>query len=374
MRHAHYKLLPHRERQRSRIPASYPALYSQQRRRRRLAFNSPPDILGLKLWLDPALGVTGIWADVSANGSSWIDYSSSAGYVASGYTHAIRIYPFKTVNGDRVYSARYLELQTADDSSSNQYYVNWSWDAVANAEGYRVLKSDSSSGYNFDYYLDVFDVSFIDTGSGLFTGGSTVLPQYETNNPAANDTISHWNDRSGSGNHATPLSLGQCASFQPNVLNGRGVLRFNSSAGYTTPLTLNKPCTVFAVYALNGAGDNARRAVQGSNNWLIGPYGPPHDFFNGSNFTGGPALTRGVFVAQAAWQNGSVSRNFVNGAFVGNALGAGTGPGVVGLGIGGAYAEGLDGDLAEVIAYDSALNDTKLANVWSYLAAKFHLP
>ena len=112
---------------------------------------------------------------------------------------------------------------------------------------------------------------------------------------------------------------------------------------------------------------------RGKANWLLGPYGPPHEFFNGSGFTGGPALTRGVFVAQAAWQNGSTSRNWINGAFVGVTLGAGNGPGTVALGAGGAYAESLDGDLAEVIAYDSALSSTNLANVWIYLAAKYAL-
>jgi hypothetical protein len=221
--------------------------------------------------------------------------------------------------------------------------------------------------------LDVIgEESFVDTGAGLFASGSTVLP-WQTGAASAGDAVTLWGDLSGLANHATPSLGAQCAIFQPGIVNGRPVLRFGSSAGYTTPLVLNTPCTVFAVYALNGAGDTARRAVQGSNNWMIGPYGPPHDFFNGAGFTGGPNLTRGVFVAQAAWQNGSASRNFVNGAFVGSALGAGTGPGVLGLGIGGMFAEPLDGDLAEVIAYDSALSTTNLANVWNYLATKYAL-
>lgn len=342
-------------------------------RRRRRSFHSPPDIAGLKLWLEAPLVGTGIWAASPASGAVWIDYSSSAGYVAGGYTHTIRIYPFKTVNGNRVYSLRYREVQVADDNSSNQYYINWSWDAVANAEGYRVLKADSGNGYNFDFYLDVFgDVSFTDTGAGMFSSGAEVSALDE--GPLAADyALAQWNDQSGLNNHATALSPGQAATFQPGIINGRPVLRFDSVAGHATPLVLNTPCTLFAVYTLNGAGDNARRAVQGSNNWLIGPYGPPHDLFNGANFTGGPALMRGVFVAQAAWQNGSVSRNFVNGAFVGNPIGAGSGPGVVGLGTGGAYAEGLDGDIAEVIVYDSALSDVNLAHVWQYLAAKYQL-
>ena len=94
---------------------------------------------------------------------------------------------------------------------------------------------------------------------------------------------------------------------------------------------------------------------------------------NGGAFSGGPVPVLGRFVMQAAWQNGSNSRNFVNGAFVGSVLGTGTGPGTVGLGTGGTYAEPLDGDLAEVIAYDSALSEANMAGVWQYLAAKYQL-
>lgn len=185
--------------------------------------------------------------------------------------------------------------------------------------------------------------------------------------------VAQWNDQSGLGHHATQSGPTQQALLQDDVVNGLPVLRFDSDDGYDVPLVLNLPCTVFAVYALTGLDDLARRAVQGSNNWLIGPYGPPHEFYNGGDFTGGPALTRGIFVAQAAWQDGSVSRNWVNGAFVGSVLGAGSGPGTLALGLSGAFPEPLDGDLAEVIAYDSALSEVNLANVWNYLAAKYAL-
>lgn len=77
MRHAHYKLLPHRERPRHRMAADYPAVYLQERRRGRasLPFTSPADIAGLKLWLradtlaladnDPVA----LWPDSSGSGN-----------------------------------------------------------------------------------------------------------------------------------------------------------------------------------------------------------------------------------------------------------------------------------------------------------------
>ena len=179
---------------------------------------------------------------------------------------------------------------------------------------------------------------------------------------ASGEPVAQWDDQSGLGNHATQAEPTMQATLQTGVINGRPVLRFDSDDGYITPLILNTPCTVFAVYAFSGA-----------TNWLIGPYGFVHEFFNGTSFTGGPAWVTDQFVVQAAWQNGSTSRNFVNGSFVGPALGAGVSPGTLALGTAGAFAEPIEGDLAEVIAYDSAMSDNNLANVWNYLAAKYAL-
>jgi hypothetical protein len=116
-----------------------------------------------------------------------------------------------------------------------------------------------------------------------------------------------------------------------------------------------------------------RRAVQGSNNWLLGPYDAKHDFFYGDGFTDGPAISAGTFVAQAALQNGSTSRNWINGAFAGSTQGAGSAPGTIYLGAAGTFAEPLGGDIAEVIAFNSALSDADIGRVWDYLRAKFAL-
>jgi hypothetical protein len=345
---------------------------SRRRRHAQPPFNTPPDIAGLKLWLDASIGVMSTWQEAPASGTPWIDYSASSGYTAGGYDHAIRIYPFRTVSGNRVYSANYLELQTTDDGTNSAYHLNWSWDAVAGAEGYRILKSDTGNGYAFDYFYDANSESFVDTGPGMFSAGSDVLPQ-DLAPASPGQAITQWNDQSGLNHHALQANPTLRALLEANVVNGRPVLRFDADDGYTTSLVLNTPCTVFAVYAVRTAEALARRAVNGSNNWLLGPYGPVHEFYNASGFTGGPASAPGQFVVQAAWQDGGVSRNFLNGAFVGAALGAGGGPGTFGLGTGGSAFEPLDGDLAEVIAYDSALCEANLTDVWNYLAAKFAL-
>jgi len=341
-------------------------------RRRRRGF-VPTQVAGLKLWLDAALGTFRLWEVAPASGNHWHDYSPSTGYTANGNTHYVRIYPFRTVAGTRVYSSQYLELQATDDSSTLFYLINWTWDAVPGAEGYRVLKLDPENGFNFDHFYDAVTESLVDTGPGIFTVGATVLP---VDNTAAQpgDAVAEWRDQSGANNHATQATAAQRAILQSNVVNGRPVLRFDASDdGYATPLLLNTPCTVFAVYAFRDSTSAPRRAVQGSNNWLLGPYDLQHNFFNGSSFSDGPATVLGQFVVHASWQDGSQSRNWVNGSFVGSTLGAGIGPGTLGLGTAGGFLEPLDGDVAEVLVYDSALSLADMWAVWSYLAGKYHL-
>lgn len=187
------------------------------------------------------------------------------------------------------------------------------------------------------------------------------------------DPIAQWDDLSGLGNHATQSDPARQAQWFSNVVNGRPVLRFVANTGYVTPLELNGPLTVFVVYAYSSTAFSALRVLQGANNWLIGPYALKHDFFNGSDFTDGPATVEDQFVAQAAWQDGSESKNWVNGAFVGNVLVGGGSPGALALGSEGAYLEGIDGDVAEVLAYDSALDATNLEALWNYFASKFAL-
>ena len=82
MRHAQHKLLPHRERVRSRMAAHYPAVYLQQRRRLRVAAAAAPfdpaSVAGLRMWLNAdSLALADdspvdTWADFSGNGNDVI--------------------------------------------------------------------------------------------------------------------------------------------------------------------------------------------------------------------------------------------------------------------------------------------------------------
>jgi len=84
----------------------------------------------------------------------------------------------------------------------------------------------------------------------------------------------------------------------------------------------------------------------------------------------GPAVEAERVVVQCARQTGGGSALFVDGTAAGT--GGGTdAPGIVCLSGFGAYAEGFDGDLYEVVAYDRALTDAEVAGVSLGLKTKY---
>jgi hypothetical protein len=352
-------------------PAAW-AHYLVGRRRKRCVM-SPASIAGLKLWLDAGVGVLRGWDAAPVSGSGVVVYSPPSEYTANNHTHGLRVYPFKTVEGLQVFSSNYLELQVTDDGSTNDYHVQWSWEAVTGAEGYRLLKFDSGNGFTFDYFVDVTSEDLLDSSAAQFAPGATVTPG-SLSDAGADDPVAMWRDQSGNENDATQVTFAKRPTWKHGILAGRPVLRFdNVDDGMITPLWLGVPLTVFVVYAYRSTVLDARRAVQGSANWLIGPYALVHEFYAGENFVGGPATQNGVFVVQAGWQNGLVTRNYINGALVGQANDGGNVAGIIGLGTEGNYAEPLNGDIAEVLAFDTALSAEDIDRVWDFFAAKYQL-
>jgi hypothetical protein len=142
----------------------------------------------------------------------------AAGYLALNTTHSLRIYAYKTVDAIRYYSSVGQTPYYNDNNDQvSRYVINWSWDPVDGAEGYKVLKYDSRQGYNYNVGKDLGNVtSFID-GADIVLSGVSVLPVawYHFNS----DTL--LNDSSIYGNNGTfpiseqyvPGKLGQAINF-----------------------------------------------------------------------------------------------------------------------------------------------------------------
>lgn len=185
------------------------------------------------------------------------------------------------------------------------------------------------------------------------------------------DAISTWTDSSGNNNNATQATVSLQPVYKTNILNGQPVVRFDAADdGMSTTLGVSSgSLTVFVVYDTNSAS-SSRRAVQGSNNWLIGPWGGAHQYFNGAFINGG-SQGLGTFVIAAAVQTSSSGTLYINGVNKGS-NGSTTLPGTFYLGVG-TYLEPLGGDIAEVIVYNKELNATEISGVNTYLTNKYNL-
>lgn len=178
-------------------------------------------------------------------------------------------------------------------------------------------------------------------------------------------------DFSGNGNNYSNSIGASNAAYWNNQQNGLPGVVFGSGQGMVSSFALSAiPYTIYAVYKTFSVGGN-HRTINGSNNWLIGQYGGFHQNYSGA-FAQGPAAVSGTAVA--AWVVGTAGPT---NSFVVNNSAIGTGsttvPGTVGLGIAGAFAEGADAYILEILIYDVAHNSTEQGNVWTYLQAKWGL-
>lgn len=116
-------------------------------------------------------GTLGPFSDAPAS-ASLQSYNGGSGetYYNSGFDHAIRVHAYRTnFAGTKYYATAYAQSDTFNDGSgeSENYTLSWQWGAVAGAHGYLVLKSDTYSGYAYDYGIETTSTSWEDDGTGF---------------------------------------------------------------------------------------------------------------------------------------------------------------------------------------------------------------
>jgi len=114
-------------------------------------------------------------------------------YGYSGFSSvAIQVYAYKTVGSTTVYSA--TGAQSASVTSNDWYIVNWTWDAVSGAEGYRLLRD---TGFGYLEYVDVVGATtYSDDAISGWAFGSTVTPTV-----GQTGTSIQWNPTIGNPNN-----------------------------------------------------------------------------------------------------------------------------------------------------------------------------
>lgn len=192
------------------------------------------------------------------------------------------------------------------------------------------------------------------------------------------DPVTSWDDESG---NLAPAVVGTFSAphYKTNILNGKPVVRFvaaSNEALRALPNTGAGAMTMFAVGKLNGGADG--RLIGGiyplKRNWLIGWWNGTEDSLYAEGFvnSGGTATT--AVKVYSAVLTGSLT-SFYN---EGNLIASNTG-GLAninsGVALSGYDATGSselsNGDIAEVLIYNSALNTADRQKVEGYLAWKY---
>jgi hypothetical protein len=180
--------------------------------------------------------------------------------------------------------------------------------------------------------------------------------------------VTIWYDQSGNARNLTQATTSrQPAIISAGVIfrrNGRPTLFFDGTddgMAFTGSnyLTTN-PMTVNVVAGSNSSANSARRAVQGTSNWLIGPHGGTHTWYavNGYNHQASPAWSTTTNEYFTVIQPSSAScTSFRNGTAVTSSNNKGV-PNKLSLGIEGGSAEVLNGFISEVVSYTTDLSTT----------------
>ncbi|NOS69456.1 MAG: hypothetical protein HOP33_05935 [Verrucomicrobia bacterium] len=125
---------------------------------------------------------------------------SNLGYAAND-TVAVRVYAYRTVpeSGVQIFSA--APAQSSVVTSNDVFAVNWTWDAVANADGYRLLRNFNSDNY-VGGSVDVVGVNNFNDANNAWSGAITVTPTSTHTNPAVK-----WNAQTGASPAGTVYDL-----------------------------------------------------------------------------------------------------------------------------------------------------------------------
>jgi hypothetical protein len=183
-----------------------------------------------------------------------------------------------------------------------------------------------------------------------------------------NDVMTTWEDLQNSNDFTAAGS----PVYNTNVQNGLPGVSLPTGAGFAgTYVRSSGAFTIVAVMKSSSDSATGRRAIQGSNNWLIGPYANNWAYYDGGGFiTGDLANTFGAKVFTVTQQTGS------NQLYIGNRLIGSSSPtlwpGTISLGISGAFAEPMLGYILELAIYSRVLSTSERLELYSHLDAKWN--
>ena len=199
--------------------------------------------------------------------------------------------------------------------------------------------------------------------------------------------ISQWDDESGNGNHAEQSTSSEQPTYETNELNSKPIVRFTSSSSqaFDLPDSIISTDSSFHIFIVASCNDwdSTLQTLMGlgvANGdstiiYSVGDQGVSFDHGDDAYITSSALSDSTFYIISCGYDNSSNTlEGFVDGVSQGTDTDAGTGT-QTSNSIG-SYRRTLwfwDGDIAEVIMYEKALNSTERQNVETYLEDKWGL-
>jgi hypothetical protein len=216
------------------------------------------------------------------------------------------------------------------------------------------------------------------------------------------NAVIQWNDASGNSNHAAQGTVGSRPTYRTNVVNGKPVVRFDGgdelaiTNADAAALTNNQDgLTIFTVASLSAADGAVRDLIFFSTNTAAGTTrlkmgqrsgpvwavsGRRLDADTLQHVTGSTATTGFQQLTAAVNWSSSDATLYHNGVSVGSSTsfqtdGLSQAANSLGVAVGNAstLSEYWQGDIAEILVYDSVLSTSDRQSVEAYLNAKYGL-
>ena len=199
----------------------------------------------------------------------------------------------------------------------------------------------------------------------------------QSNNIASGSAIQSWTNLVDSDHNFTQTNESKKPSLVNNVLNSKpGVFFDDELDGMSSTVQINStPYTVIALFNCLDSSSRSRRAVQGSHNWLIGPYGGKVGFHTNHGWVSHiESLIANKFYLCIASVDSSSSSFTVNGKDVTQNSNSRYQPNYLHLGASGASSsEDLNGYICEVMAYSRKLDSSEILQFETYFKYKWNV-
>ena len=187
------------------------------------------------------------------------------------------------------------------------------------------------------------------------------------------DSVTTWEDMSTNSKDATQSDAAKKPTYETNEINNLPVVRFAGPFHFlSTPSITMTSMTIFAVLKATGSGYPISFQNESNENALIyGFVGGTLEIYNNPRLQIGNittwkyiSVTRESGVGTTTYLNGSQTNTS------GSVWTTNTGTISIGRNFAGDYWQG---DFAEIVIYDTALNATDRESVETYLATKYNL-